>query len=326
MSGMHVAVVYESVFGNTRALAEAIAEGIRAAEPGVGVSCTSVSEAGPAAAAADLLVAGGPTHFLGMTSPRSRRMARRYQAQPTASDPRHAAGEQPAGPGIREWLAGLPDAAGGRRAAAFDTRLDTLFPGSAARLIGRSLHDHGYLVIAAPEGFTVAAIQGPLSPGELERARAWGAALAKGLKRPGPDPFQKAPPPRPGRRTRSTLRARLPHAAAVHPDAYVPGRELRRGQPLHHPRRTAQHGPLKAVEITAEDGRLTIRAERRDERKEPHRSEFRYGTFTQTLALSAMADTEHITASYDKGIPGVSVPVPEVMPAGRRIQITKAGG
>jgi HSP20 family molecular chaperone IbpA len=36
------------------------------------------------------------------------------------------------------------------------------------------------------------------------------------------------------------------------------------------------------------------------------------------------ADTEHITATYDKGILEVSVPVPQAKAEGRRIEITKA--
>jgi HSP20 family protein len=82
--------------------------------------------------------------------------------------------------------------------------------------------------------------------------------------------------------------------------------------------------PEKDVEITVEDGMLTIRAERREEHKEAHRSEFRYGSFSRSVALPDRADTEHITATYDKGILEVSVPVPEAKPKGRRIAITKA--
>lgn len=82
--------------------------------------------------------------------------------------------------------------------------------------------------------------------------------------------------------------------------------------------------PEKDVEITVEDGTLTIHAERREEHKEPHRSEFRYGSFTRSVVLPGRADTEHVTATYDKGILEVSVPVPEAKPEGHRIAITKA--
>ena len=80
--------------------------------------------------------------------------------------------------------------------------------------------------------------------------------------------------------------------------------------------------PGKDTEITVEDGTLTIHAERREEHKEPHRSEFRYGSFTRSVVLPGRADTEHVTATYDKGILEVSVPVPETEPQGRRIAIT----
>jgi HSP20 family protein len=82
--------------------------------------------------------------------------------------------------------------------------------------------------------------------------------------------------------------------------------------------------PEKDVEITVADGTLTIHAERREEHKEPHHSEFRYGSFTRSVTLPQRADTEHITASYNKGVLEVSVPVPETKPEGRRIEITKA--
>lgn len=81
--------------------------------------------------------------------------------------------------------------------------------------------------------------------------------------------------------------------------------------------------PDKDVEITVDDRMLTIHAERREEHKEPHRSEFHYGSFTRSVLLPARADTEHIAATYDKGILKVSIPLPQAKPAGRRIEITK---
>jgi HSP20 family protein len=82
--------------------------------------------------------------------------------------------------------------------------------------------------------------------------------------------------------------------------------------------------PDKDIEITVEGGTLMIRAERREEQQEAHRSEFRYGSFTRSVALPDRADTEHISATYDKGILEVSVPVPEAKAEGRRIAVTKA--
>jgi len=83
--------------------------------------------------------------------------------------------------------------------------------------------------------------------------------------------------------------------------------------------------PDKDIEITVGAGTLTIHAERREGTKEAHRSEFRYGSFTRSVALPDQADTEHITATYDKGILEVSVPVPQAKAEGRRIAITTTG-
>jgi HSP20 family protein len=82
--------------------------------------------------------------------------------------------------------------------------------------------------------------------------------------------------------------------------------------------------PDNDIEITVQNHTLTIHAERHEEQKEAHRSEFRYGSFTRSVALPDQADTEHITATYDKGILEISVPVPEAKTEGRQITITKA--
>jgi HSP20 family protein len=80
--------------------------------------------------------------------------------------------------------------------------------------------------------------------------------------------------------------------------------------------------PGKDVEVTVESGMLTIHAERREETKETHHSEFRYGSLTRSVTLPEGADPDKITASYDKGILTVTVPVPEeAKPAARRIAI-----
>jgi len=66
--------------------------------------------------------------------------------------------------------------------------------------------------------------------------------------------------------------------------------------------------PEKDIEVTVESGYLTIRAERYDKAEDKHRTEFRYGTFTRTVSLPGIADEEHVTAAYDKGILTVTVP------------------
>ncbi len=84
--------------------------------------------------------------------------------------------------------------------------------------------------------------------------------------------------------------------------------------------------PDKDIEITVNNGILTVRAERREEQKKSHRSEFRYGTFTRSVTLPAGAGTGKITARYDNGILEVSIPIVEpAKPEGRRITIQQGG-
>jgi flavodoxin len=167
---MKALVVYESMYGNTRAIAEAIAEGLG------GSPVRAVHEAGEAPEQRDLLVVGGPTHMHGLTTALSRRMAAE-----AATEDGHAALEPgaTAEPGLRAWLRELV-ACEGVRAAAFDTRLDrsTALTGTAARGIARRLRQRGYEVVAT-ESFLVQDAEGPLEDGELERARAWGEQLAR---------------------------------------------------------------------------------------------------------------------------------------------------
>lgn len=79
--------------------------------------------------------------------------------------------------------------------------------------------------------------------------------------------------------------------------------------------------PDKDIEITVADGTLTIHAERHEERRDVHRSEFRYGTLTRTLALPSGVNTEDIQARYANGILEVSVAMSGTKPTGRRIMV-----
>lgn len=169
---LHARVVYESIFGNTRDIALAVARGLRR-RPEVEVEVVEVGQAGAAAAPCDLLVVGAPVHAWSMTRGATREGARQQAAQ---------AGVEPVsrGIGIREYLDGLPDTEG-VAAAAFDTAGKTRwFPvGSAARPEARRLVEHGYQVIAKPEHFYVTDVKGPLLAGEVARAEDWGAALVE---------------------------------------------------------------------------------------------------------------------------------------------------
>ena len=67
---MQVVVLYESLFGNTREVAEAVAAGVAEAQPQALVVTQAVGDVDPAAvAAAELLIVGGPTHMRGMAPP-----------------------------------------------------------------------------------------------------------------------------------------------------------------------------------------------------------------------------------------------------------------
>jgi predicted unusual protein kinase regulating ubiquinone biosynthesis (AarF/ABC1/UbiB family)/HSP20 family molecular chaperone IbpA len=82
--------------------------------------------------------------------------------------------------------------------------------------------------------------------------------------------------------------------------------------------------PEQDIEVTVDGRTLTIYAERRQEDKEPYRSEFRYGSLTRLIRLPAKVDATDITARYGKGVLEVSVPVREVKPEGTRVVIEKA--
>ncbi|MEU6970824.1 Hsp20/alpha crystallin family protein [Kitasatospora aureofaciens] len=82
--------------------------------------------------------------------------------------------------------------------------------------------------------------------------------------------------------------------------------------------------PDKDIDITVEDGVLTVRAERREEKKDKHRSEFRYGSFTRSVRLPEGCEEGDITAAYDKGVLTVKAPLPtaEKKPP-HRVEITR---
>jgi flavodoxin I len=147
--GMKIVVVYDSVHGNTKAIAEAAAEALKP------FGAVSLSRPGvlprPDWKSVDLLLVGSPT--LG--------------GRPT--------------PAIREFLDGIPAGAlQGAATAAFDTRMDMWVArifGYASVRIASALTARGGREAAAPEGFLVKGREGPLREGEAERAAAWAKRL-----------------------------------------------------------------------------------------------------------------------------------------------------
>ena len=168
---MRALVVYESMYGNTHRIAEAIGEGLgEFAETDV----VSVHDAGQERVdLADLLVVGGPTHVHGMSRDSTRSAAAEAVAKPGAD---LALDPDAAGDGVREWLEALTSVTG--RAAAFDTKVDmaAVLSGRASKGIAKELRRHGYELVAEPESFLVTK-DTHLEPDQAERARSWGRQL-----------------------------------------------------------------------------------------------------------------------------------------------------
>jgi hypothetical protein len=155
-------VVVESMFGNSREVADAVAQGLRTRITPVEVIDVGDAPAHPEPGL-DLVVIGGPTHALGLSRPRTRSAATQRGAS-TRTDI-----------GLREWLA-TADLGSQVPVATFDTRVGKA-PGSAARSAGRRLRRAGAAVYDE-RSFFVRDVTGPLLPGELERATDWGRHLA----------------------------------------------------------------------------------------------------------------------------------------------------
>lgn len=148
---MQTVVVYDSKFGNTEHIAQAIARGAGAQST---VRVMSVSESTvPSGEPTDLLFLGGPTQ--------RRRMS----------------------PDLQAFVERLPTGLQGVPTASFDTRYrgSTLLMGSAAREAAKRLQGAGGRLVAPPESFFIGR-GGPLESqvlddGELERAEAWATTV-----------------------------------------------------------------------------------------------------------------------------------------------------
>jgi flavodoxin len=167
---MNSIIIYASRYGNTKQVADAIAEGLRA-QGAVHLLAMDEVTAIPSEGI-DLIVIGGPTEVHGMTEP----VARFFDRM-----------------GVRSFQ--------GRAVAIFDTRYrwPRWLTGSASATMTRRLRRMGARVIALPESFFVvdtanAPTPGDplLEPGELERATAWAALLADAAHRRAPVALNQA--------------------------------------------------------------------------------------------------------------------------------------
>jgi len=66
--------------------------------------------------------------------------------------------------------------------------------------------------------------------------------------------------------------------------------------------------PDEDVELKIEGDMLTIRGERREEKKDKNHKEFHYGAFSRSIPLPAGVKAEDITATYTDGVLEVRVP------------------
>jgi flavodoxin len=153
-------IVYDSMFGNTAAVAKAMGAALEAA--GEEVRVLLVGDAKPEDVdGTDLVIMGSPTRGF----------------RPT--------------PAIQEFIGSLGnEKCTGLAAAAFDTRLDleTIHPtplrwvievgGYASSRLQSELAEMGCTSAAESAGFMVLGTEGPLKEGELERAGEWARTVA----------------------------------------------------------------------------------------------------------------------------------------------------
>ncbi|WP_206673667.1 DUF3267 domain-containing protein [Pseudactinotalea terrae] len=147
---MDVTIVYESAWGNTKAVAEAVAAGA-ATRAGVDVTVLDV-DAAPQADTLDtqLLVVGAPTHAFGLSRPQTREDAARRGGH--ASDS-----------GLREWIEAAAEIQS--PVAAFDTHVrHPNLPGAASKKAAKLLRRHGATLLVEPESFYVEGTRARCSP------------------------------------------------------------------------------------------------------------------------------------------------------------------
>jgi flavodoxin len=150
---MNVLIVYDSVYGNTRIVAESIGQALPGENPVRHLRQVTANDLEHV----DLLILGSPTHG----------------AEPTQS--------------TQGWLATLGrPIQEGARAATFDTRLTWPFlekwGGFAAPKMAGTLGGKGWTLVGEPGGFYVKGLRkGPLKPGQLERAAEWAKSLIEGM-------------------------------------------------------------------------------------------------------------------------------------------------
>lgn len=169
---MKAMIIVESWFGNTRTIADEVADGLRSH---LSVEVHDVGSA-PRAVPDDvtLVILAGPTHAFGLSRAGTR------------SDAVKRGGSGQAGIGLRDWLDATTVFEGSPWVTAFDTRIaKPLLPGSAARAAVRRLRKAGGRLLLPPASFFVEDVDGPLRDGERQRAQRWARDVVAALARHG---------------------------------------------------------------------------------------------------------------------------------------------
>ena len=133
---MNGIVIYDTKFGNTQKVAEAIAQHLKAeVMNAANVEVSSLQNY-------DFMVFGCPTHAWNMSA------------------------------GMKVLFKRMQDMSfTGKRAAAFDTKINNRLAGSAAKKIENKLKNLGFTIAIARVNFFVTGREGPLAEGELDKIK-----------------------------------------------------------------------------------------------------------------------------------------------------------
>jgi flavodoxin len=142
-------VIYDSGFGNTEKVANALAEGMK--EEGVKVDCIKVDEVDVNSLSEyDLLAIGGPTHIRGVSKP------------------------------MKAFLEKLRSVdMKGKKAFAFDTKVQAWWAGSAGKGIEKGLKRLRMSIVKPHSSAIVTGREGPLAEGTRETFKQIGAEIAQ---------------------------------------------------------------------------------------------------------------------------------------------------
>jgi len=171
---MRAIVIYESMFGSTHRIAEAVAEALGRSGETTLVAAGEVTD--EEMAGVDLLVVGAPTHAHRLPTHESRLEAEGKADQHDELDLDPAWSE----PGVRELLDRI-GTAHAPSVAAFDTRVDvpTFISGRASKHLARELKHRGCRIVG--EASFLVDRHEHLVGGEVERAAEWASALVPAL-------------------------------------------------------------------------------------------------------------------------------------------------